>query len=290
MNTIWSTYVQKADMLHRTRTLRFAEPFGAAYRAAFALDDGLDMLEVGCGTGALCQALRRWYPGAAITGLDRDSAFVQFAAGQATGVTFREGDATALPFTDGSFDVTLSNTVQEHVGPAAFFSEQRRVLRPGGVCLVLSSRRGIHATAPCLAVREDWEREIHERAKPYFDEADRRYNVCAYPMSEAELPAAMERYGFRHVSTHYVVADLTPDNPRYPSELAHAMIDANRQVALDWVASLPKVAPGVVSEDERAALTAAIHQRFDQRLTLYDRGERQWDTNVSVTMVVRGVK
>ncbi len=290
MNTIWSTYVQKADMLHRTRTLRFADPFAAAYRAAFALGDGLDMLEVGCGTGALCQALRRWYPGAAIAGLDRDSTFIRFAAGLAPGVTFGEGDATALPFADGCFDVTLSHTVQEHVEPAAFFGEQRRVLRPGGVCLVLSARRGIHATAPCLAARENWEREIYERAQPCFDEADRRYNVCAYPMSETELPATMERYGFRSVSTHYVVADLTPDNPRYPSNLAHAMIDANRQVALDWVASLPEVAPGVVSEDERAALTAAIHRRFDQRLALYDRGERQWDTNVSITMVVRGVK
>ena len=63
-----------------------------------------------------------------------------------------EGDATALPFQSNTFDVTISNTVCEHVKPAKFYGEQLRVLKPGGICLVLSSRKGINIAASCLAL------------------------------------------------------------------------------------------------------------------------------------------
>ena len=33
-----------------------------------------------------------------------------------------------------------------------------------------------------------------------------------------------------------------------------------------------------------------IHSKYDKRIELYDKGIKQWDTNVSVTMVVRGEK
>ena len=141
MNTIWSDFVQNTGTLYASRMLRFSDAYMAAYRKMFDIDGRKRFLEIGCGPGALAQALARWYPGAEVIGIDRDAAFVQYAAQQAPHIQFLEADAAALPFEDGTFDVTISNTVQEHMEPSAFFGEQYRVLKEGGVCLVLSLKR-----------------------------------------------------------------------------------------------------------------------------------------------------
>ena len=126
MNTIWSDHVQGVQTLYLSRKLRFDDQFFAQYQKVFNLDQTakLRVLEIGCGPGALAEALHRWYPRAHITGIDRDSNFVCFAAENISGVTFCEGDATRLPFEDGSFDVTISNTVSEHIEPELFWKEQ----------------------------------------------------------------------------------------------------------------------------------------------------------------------
>lgn len=290
MNTIWSSYIQSIGTLSASRALRFADCFREEYTRAFQMEPGSRVLEIGCGPGNLAQTLDRWYPGSRITGVDRDSSFIRYAREHGPGIDFLEGDATALPFLEGTFDVTISNTVAEHIEPGKFYGEQHRVLRKGGICLVLSSRRGIHIPAPCVAEKTEWEREIWQRADSRFQAVHARYSICAYPQSEAELPRAMESQGFRNVTTDYVVAALTPDDPRYPREMAQAMINANRQNDLDNAETMLHVAGDVVTCEEVERIKAQINARYDQRLRLYDQGIRQWDTDVTVTMILRGVK
>ena len=111
MNVIWSKYVQGTKTLYYTRKLRFDDMFAEQYKVLFDLDasKGLKILEIGCGPGALAGALYRWYPNAEITAIDRDSEFICFAKEHEEGIEFIEGDATALPFEDNAFDVTISN-------------------------------------------------------------------------------------------------------------------------------------------------------------------------------------
>lgn len=290
MNTIWSTYVQGADLLYQTRSLRFSDLFKEKYVSAFDIGGRKDILEIGCGPGALAQALHRWYPDGRVTGIDRDSSFIEFAKQKAPDITFAEGDATALAFADGSFDITVSNTVAEHIEPSKFFGEQYRVLCKNGICLVLSARRGVNFYAPCISEQSDFEKEIWSRASKRLEEIDREYNVCPYPMTEQEYPLCMEKYGFRNVSTEYITVNLTPDNPAYSKETAHAMINANRQSQLDGINMLKAAASDLVSDDEIKELIRLTNQKYDKRLELYDSGIKQWDTNVSVTMIMRGIK
>lgn len=290
MNVIWSSCVQGIRTLYDSRKLRFDDRFFGQYRPLFGLDaeKELKILEIGCGPGALAGALHRWYPKAEITGLDRDSAFIAFAKGNEPGITFLEGDATALPFEDGTFDVTISNTVSEHVETAAFFGEQLRVLKPGGICLVLSSRKGIHAQADCLK-DSDYERAFWEKVAK-LDDSMEKYAVCKYPMNEAELPAAMEIHGFRNVKTGFVTVDLTPDNPSVSPAMARAMIEAQRSNDLEAIASVGNTIPEHVTESELVEMRRLVNAKYDLRLAQYARGERQWDTSVSVIMAVRGEK
>ena len=290
MNTTWSDYIQGIPTLYESRRLRFSDAFAPQFKALFALDaeKPLKILEIGCGPGALCGALHRWYPQAEVMGLDRDSAFIRFAQEHEKRIRFLEGDAAALPFADNSFDVTISNTVAEHIEPSAFYGEQCRVLKPGGICLVLSSRKSISRKPPYMKDSAA-EKAFREKADGY-DDAIAAYEICKYPMSESELPAAMENYGFSDVAPGYAVVHLTPDHPAVSAKVAHEMINADCHGTLDAVDSAVHALPGQFSEEEIDAVKRSIHQKYDRRIAQYDRGEKQWDTLVSVIMVVRGRK
>ena len=90
MNTIWSTYVQSIGTLYDSRSLRFSDLFHRKYMDAFAVDDKKRILEIGCGPGALAESLARWYPQAHISGIDRDSNFIDFANKKAQPPTFQQ--------------------------------------------------------------------------------------------------------------------------------------------------------------------------------------------------------
>jgi ubiquinone/menaquinone biosynthesis C-methylase UbiE len=98
-----------------------------------------DVLEVAIGTGL---NLRHYPPGVRLTGLDFSPAMLDRARARAAelglDVTWREGDAQALPFADASFDTVvctlgLCGVPDERVALA----EMHRVLRPGGTLLLL---------------------------------------------------------------------------------------------------------------------------------------------------------
>ncbi|MBR3060628.1 MAG: methyltransferase domain-containing protein, partial [Oscillospiraceae bacterium] len=268
MDNVWSQYIQGCMTLYSSRKLRFDDRFRDRYLPLFGLEDRpLRILEVGCGPGALAEALGRWYPKAEITGLDRDRAFLDFAREHVPGAVFLEGDAAALPFPEGSFDAVISNTVQEHVEPGAFFGEQLRVLKPGGVCLVLSSRKGLHAAAPGLA-GDEAERRFWEKVSA-MDDSMEKYGICRYPMSEAELPAAMERFGFSRVSTGYAAADLTPDDPSVPPALAREMILSGRYNDLEALDAALRTLGDRLDRGEAEGVRRRIEEKYARRLAQY---------------------
>lgn len=92
-----------------------------------------DALDVGCGTGALSDAL--FAAGAArVEGIDRSPEHVASAASRLPQARFRVGDAQKLDFADASFDAVVSGLVLNFVPDAArAAAEMRRVARPGGV-------------------------------------------------------------------------------------------------------------------------------------------------------------
>lgn len=290
MNSIWSTYIQTAEVLYRTRKLRFDDRFSVEYKNAFCIGENSKILEIGCGPGALAQALYRWYPDCNMVATDRDNGLLKFASEKAPYINFEEADAVALPFEESTFDVTISNTVQEHVVPEKFFGEQYRVLKPGGVCIVLSSRRGINHFSDTVSSMSDFENEMWQKVEKYYTEADEKFSVCQYPLSEKELPETMMKYGFKNVSTDYITVNLTPDSYNTDDGFAIEIIETNRQSNLEWVLRLPHIAPGVVSDTEIEKLKNVINQKYDRRILQYKNGNKQWDTNVNIIMVVRGTK
>jgi SAM-dependent methyltransferase len=105
------------------------------------------LLDLGCGAGRHAfEALRR---GARVVAFDYDEAELKDVAAMAAaldqageipapgGSATTCGDATRLPFPDGSFDRVIAAEVLEHIpGDEAAIGELARVLRPGGTMAV----------------------------------------------------------------------------------------------------------------------------------------------------------
>jgi SAM-dependent methyltransferase len=92
---------------------------------------GARLLDVATGPGFIAQAAAD--RGADVVGLDFSSAMVTEARRRHPALSFREGDAQALPFDDASFDAVVMNFGMLHLArPDAAIAEARRVLRPGG--------------------------------------------------------------------------------------------------------------------------------------------------------------
>jgi SAM-dependent methyltransferase len=89
------------------------------------------VLDVACGAGYVAAAARQH--GALATGVDFSLTQVQLAEQTYPDIRFVEGNAEALPFASGEFDVVLNAFGMPHVAdPERVVAEARRVLKPGG--------------------------------------------------------------------------------------------------------------------------------------------------------------
>lgn len=105
----------------------------APYEAALAAVEPAPAraLDLGTGTGQGAFAIARRFPAAEIVGVDLADGMLAEARRKtptelAERVRFENGDASALPFADGSFDLVA------HANMIPFFDEVARVLAPGG--------------------------------------------------------------------------------------------------------------------------------------------------------------
>ena len=128
---------QTPDVIaQRHRTLTALEP-----------REGEHILDIGAGPGLLIADMAAVVgPSGHVTGLEISDSMLavahrRFASSAiADRVTLLNGDATALPFPDASFDAATSTQVYEYVpGVDQALAELYRVLRPGGRALILDT-------------------------------------------------------------------------------------------------------------------------------------------------------
>jgi len=118
-----------------------------AARLRTVLPQGGDMLEVAPGPGfvAIEMAKDRGY---GVTGLDVNRTMVELAQRNAAEagveVGFHQGNVSAMPFADESFDLLACSAAFKNFSqPHKALEEMHRVLRPGGTALVLDLRRDV---------------------------------------------------------------------------------------------------------------------------------------------------
>ena len=111
--------------------------------------EGGKILDVGTGTGFTALAIARLLRGKVqIVGLDLSVSMLTLAAENARRenlqdtLTWQEGDAKSMPFSDGEFDLVVSSGSLHHWDdPVKIFDEIARVLKASGKCIVQDLRR-----------------------------------------------------------------------------------------------------------------------------------------------------
>lgn len=134
---------------------RWSRAAAPAFVDFACIGDAVDVLDVGCGTGALTATLLERLPGSSIMGIDREAAYLQACrtAWPTPRCRLVRGDAEALPLADASFDAALSMLLLMLVpDPLRVTRETRRVLRSGATAAAATWDDGRFEL-----IREFWE-------------------------------------------------------------------------------------------------------------------------------------
>lgn len=149
------------------------------------------LLDCGCGTGFFTRQYAR-LPGVTATGLDMDEKLLaaarDIAAGEGLDISFVQGDITALPYPEASFDAAVCDILLEIFPDKTVpIGELCRVCRPGGrvLCMEPNYRSAVYHD-PRLTSEDD-------RLWIDWMQAGRAFGAGV------ELPEAMARCGLEDV-------------------------------------------------------------------------------------------
>jgi SAM-dependent methyltransferase len=129
-----ATYIHGTDAEEQARLAKLGELTDEAFVRFLEVRPADVVLDVGSGLGNLARRVALLVPQGEVQGVERSADQLAKATRcAAPNVRFLQGDAQALPFDDGRFDVAYCRYLLEHVGdPARALREIRRVLKPGG--------------------------------------------------------------------------------------------------------------------------------------------------------------
>jgi 2-polyprenyl-6-hydroxyphenyl methylase/3-demethylubiquinone-9 3-methyltransferase len=118
---------------------------------------GLDLLDIGCGGGLLCEPMTRL--GARVTGIDAAQRNIATAAlhaeGQALAIDYRAATAEALTTEGQQYDIVLALEIVEHVADVELFLQCcGRLVKPGGLLFLSTLNRTAKAWALAIAGAE----------------------------------------------------------------------------------------------------------------------------------------
>ena len=128
-------YVWRATDAYEAYVGRWSRPLAEAFLAWFAVPAAGRWLDVGCGTGALTEAILDATDPIAVVGIDPSPEFLGAAQSHVSDprARFEVGDARALPVTSDGYDAVVAGLVLNFIpDPAPAVAEMVRAARPGG--------------------------------------------------------------------------------------------------------------------------------------------------------------
>jgi SAM-dependent methyltransferase len=141
----------------------FARRFASPLSWIEPLRDDMIVLDVACGAGHASEQAAPYVR--QVVGIDLTPALLEVGAARLRdagidNVLLQQGDATALPFLDASFDIVVCRSSLHHFpDPARAVAEMARVCRPGGRVVVSDM------IAPSAAVRDAFD-ALHRHIDP----------------------------------------------------------------------------------------------------------------------------
>ena len=113
---------------------KYSEPLATQFADLAGVRAGQQVLDVGCGPGALTAELVSRVGADAVSAVEPSASFAAATRERLPGVEVRLSPAEQLPFPDGAFDAAMAQLVVHFMAdPVTGLREMGRVTRPGGV-------------------------------------------------------------------------------------------------------------------------------------------------------------
>ena len=219
---------------------RYSDRLSHEFVRAAGVAPGQQVIDVGCGAGALTAVLAEIVGAGNVAGVDPSEPFVAEARARVPGADLRVGPAESLPFEDGMFDAAVSQLVFHFVqDPARSVAEMRRVTKPGGrvaACVW-------DMTGGMTMIRSYWD-AVREAGSTEPDETER------FGGQRGQLAGLWREAGLRDVvdESLTVSADYRDFDELWTSFMGAAGPIGQHAVSLD--------------EQQAAAVSAALHRRI----------------------------
>lgn len=236
----------------------FFEPFANDMAARLDPARSRSVLEIACGTGILTRRLRdRVSPEARLVATDLNPAMLAVAQNKfdpKENVIFREADASALPFADGSFDAVVCQFgVMFFPDKEAAMRETHRVLSSGGVFLFNMWDSLEQNPAARIA---------HETIASFFDHDPPSFYETPFGFHDVDLiRRLLQKAGFEEIEISIV---RLPCQSRSAAEFAIGLVRGN---------------PVTTAIEERGASVDRVVRAVEKRV-----GERFGVAPVETTM------
>ena len=299
----WSGFFQNEEFLEKTRMYVLNPEMSGYVAEKIGLKEGMRVLDVGCGTGAFIWYLARESRNIDFTGLDLDPVFLAAAEKSAPRETrglrflFREGDATKMPFPDGSFDAVISHTFFNSCPEyRQALREMLRVCQPGGV--IASMTAADLPDVPCSP--GIWPKDAACWKTEYdalLEKVQRMYELVA-PLKDylrgiptAYIPNLFEEEMLQDVSVWPVGRFFSLSSRAIPEEIRRRYIDlsfaADRKRLLSVYAA-PE-AQGQMTPEEVERFLQLLETRRDWLLAHLE-DNRTWEWEGGTSLLVKGRK
>jgi ubiquinone/menaquinone biosynthesis C-methylase UbiE len=135
--------VEALDLINRGQyEARFTDYWlSAVPDAAERLKAGGRALDVGCGSGRVCIALKKAFPQAEVTGIDPDAASIRRAQAAApAGIRFEAKTTGEMARGEGFDLVTICDCIHDLAEPVQVLKEIRALLKPGGTLFIIEPK------------------------------------------------------------------------------------------------------------------------------------------------------
>ena len=193
---------------YSSRVMKILDKRSATRDAAFFLpylQSGMDLLDCGCGPGAIAINLAKIVAPGKVLGIDIEDN--QFEIGRASAleqgvsnVSFETNNIYNLPYPDASFDAVFAHAVLYHLNdPRQALSELYRVLKPRGVIGIRDSDGRGNILAPSTPLLDKatsllWQVLEYKGGNPFFGREQRPFLRQA-GFVDIQVSASYDYYG-----------------------------------------------------------------------------------------------
>lgn len=248
----WQLAGNASEVYDRYLVPAVFQPWADILTQLARLEPGDRVLDVACGTGVVARlAAQQVGPSGQVTGLDLNPGMIEAARAvpmpSGTSIIWQEGNANAMPFTDGTFDVVFCQLgLQFFPDRLAAVQEMHRVLVSGGRLALLVWRDIAHSPG-FAAFAEALNRHVSAEA------AGIMHSPFVFGDATDALQTLLTQAGFHDVTVRFDVRMV-----RFSSPEALVQYYAAGSPLASHVAQVDKAIREAVIKDVGAALGSYV--------------------------------